>query len=363
MSEDVRLSWVRRVRLFLNAQDELPLEEIESESGLYHKQNAGSALTLRFCIVLALAAFIASLGLMVDSSATIIGAMLIAPLMRPILALAYGLTTLNWLMIARSVVTTSVGVLITVVVAIVCEYFFDLRGPTSELLSRTHPSLIDLGVAVAAGIAATMATNRPNVADSLPGVAIAVALVPPLCVTGLSLSNGHMEVAMGALMLFIINLIAIILSAVIVYVIDGYANLKSAIPGAISMILMLVMLSPGLQSSMQELSAEDKIQMEVVSYLSETYARGSDVHPNDLSRIITKVHDDHMSVFVELEAPAATFDHDKTGELYRRISGLFTVPVNLKVQTLVTEEVVIYPFRHGDGAEPRYGSDALVPRK
>ena len=334
-----------------------------TQKGLRDKQAANSALTIRFCVVLALASFIATLGLMIDSAVTVVGAMLIAPLMRPILALAYGLVLLDWRNILRGGLPTGIGVMITIFTAIMAEQLFELKGPTQEEISRIHPSLIDLGVAVAAGLAATMASNRPNIADSLPGVAIAVALVPPLCVVGLFYSTGVDDAAIGAFTLFAINLGAIILCAILVFLIDGYGKLTGALPGVLVTTLLLFWLSPGLVRSMEELSDRDQIQMVVVDYLRDEFRDNGTIHPKDLSRIMASVHSDHVSVFVEILAPAGSFDGDKMDVLFERISSLFDVPVNLKVQTLVTEEVTRYPYSAVDGEPMRYGTESLVPRK
>lgn len=354
---------ISRFIRFLNINCESPHEKMESKESLWRKQIGYSSLTARFCIVLALAAFIASLGLMIDSSVIVIGAMLIAPLMRPILALAYGFVAMEKRIILRSLITAIIGVLITVLTAVGTEHIFNLTGPTQELLNRTQPSLIDLGVAIAAGLAATIAINRPNIADSLPGVAVAVALVPPVCAVGLFLSVGSTNAAIGAMTLFVINFAAIVLCAILVFVVDGYGAIWGALLGALVMSAILIVLSPALLLSLEEISAKDKIQMEVVSYLRDYFEKFGDVHPYDLSRVLVEVHDDHISSFVEIEAPASTFTKDRADELFRRIDGIFDVPVNLKIQTLVTEEVTLYPYQQSEGVEPKYGVDVLVPRK
>lgn len=187
---------LRRLVAFLRGEGETGLVRREDPTVLLAMQVSYSALSLQFLLILGLASTIASLGLMADSAVAIVGAMLIAPLMRPILAIAYGVVTGNPRMLSRAVVTLSIGVLTTVLLAWLMEQLLGLREPTTEILARTRPSMIDLGVAVAAGIAAGLASVRRNVADTLPGVAIAVALVPPCvcwaspCQSGLSNRHG-----------------------------------------------------------------------------------------------------------------------------------------------------------------------------
>ena len=202
----------------------------EDEKVLHKSQVSYSALTSQFLLVLTLSTSIASLGLMADSAVAVVGAMLIAPLMKPILAYAYGIVAADWRLQLRAAITMFAGVFVTMFVAGLAEKIIGLRGPTEQIMSRTQPSLIDLGVAIAAGVAASLASTRRNIADTLPGVAIAVALVPPLCVAGIGFSEGNWHVGWGATLLFAVNLVAIVLAAAIVFFAEGIWSSSSCFP-------------------------------------------------------------------------------------------------------------------------------------
>lgn len=180
----------------------------------------------RFATLLILSTMIAGLGLIADSSAVVIGAMLVAPLMIPILAVAAAavhgqlrrLGVSAGVLIAGTIAAVATGWL----VGWVAPGTITVDELTSQLLARTAPSLLDLGVAVAAGLAGGYVLTHPRAGSSLPGVAIAVALVPPLATVGITLQIGATEQARGALLLYVTNMVAIILSAMVVMLLSGF---------------------------------------------------------------------------------------------------------------------------------------------
>lgn len=180
----------------------------------------------RFITLITLSTAIAAFGLIADSTAVVIGAMLVAPLMTPMLAVAAAVVYGQPTRIATSSITVAVGT----VAAIGVGYLVALMAPgtltatdlSGQILSRTNPGLLDLGIAVAAGLAAGYVLAHRKVGASLPGVAISVALVPPLATVGIALRLGVNDAAAGAMLLFLTNLIAIVLSAGMVMVVSGF---------------------------------------------------------------------------------------------------------------------------------------------
>ena len=170
----------------------------------------------RFVVLLFLSTLIATFGVMGDSTATVIGAMIIAPLMRPIMATAAGLVMGDMKRAGSSfliVLASVAGVIgiawllteLSVVTVISIE-------ANAQFSSRTAPRLIDLYAALASGAAGAFALSRKDVADSLPGVAIAISLVPPICVVGIALAEGEWAAAGGAMLLFLTNFLSILLA-------------------------------------------------------------------------------------------------------------------------------------------------------
>ena len=149
---------------------------------------------------------------MQDSTATVIGAMIVAPLMTPIIGTALAFVLTDRAMLTRSITLWVVGALLVVAIGFFfgwIDWAFTTEG-NSQVASRVSPSLIDLVAALATGLVGAFALVRADVSDTLPGVAIAIALVPPLGVCGLVLQEGNYAEAFGALVLFSTNVSAII---------------------------------------------------------------------------------------------------------------------------------------------------------
>lgn len=155
--------------------------------------------------ILIFAVFIASLGLDVNSAAVIIGAMLISPLMGPIMGVGLGLGIYDFELIKKSVKNLAVATLFSVLTSMVYFLVSPLNDARSELLARTSPTIYDVLIALFGGAAGIVAVSTKQKGNVLPGVAIATALMPPLCTAGFGLANGNMHYFLGAFYLFFIN--------------------------------------------------------------------------------------------------------------------------------------------------------------
>ena len=172
-------------------------------------------LDKKFLLLIILAAAIATLGLLQSSTAVVIGAMLVSPLMGPIMGLGFGLATIESNLIKRSLVTLAAGMAVAILVAALIIWLSPIKDVTPELRARTQPTLLDLGVAVVGGIAGVYAIMR-KLSGVMVGVAIATALVPPLSTVAFGLVTGRMDFALGAALLFLTNTLAIAFAATIV---------------------------------------------------------------------------------------------------------------------------------------------------
>ena len=180
----------------------------------------------RFATLMVLSTMIAAFGLLSNSAAVVIGAMLVAPLMTPMLALAASLIYAQMRRFVGSLLMIVFGTFSAIAVgwfvAFIASGGITADSLDSEILARTSPSLLDLGIAIAAGLAGGYVMTHKGSTSSLPGVAIAVALVPPLATVGVTLRLGATDLATGALLLYTTNLIAIVLSASIVMLMSGF---------------------------------------------------------------------------------------------------------------------------------------------
>ncbi|MGB3298222.1 MAG: DUF389 domain-containing protein [Phormidesmis sp.] len=169
---------------------------------------------------------IATLGLLSNSAAVIIGAMIVAPLMLPIRCLAFSALSGDKVMFRRAILAIAVGTVISIAMAWLLGLWINLPSFGSEVLSRSEPTLIDLGIAVAAGAISGLTKVEPKISSSLAGTAIAVALMPPLCVIGLGLSQANWTLSTGATLLYTTNLLGITLSCMVVFLATGYTSLR-----------------------------------------------------------------------------------------------------------------------------------------
>lgn len=180
-----------------------------------------SAANLDYFVLIAIAAMLAALGLLSNSAAVIIGAMLVAPFMQPCIGFAVGITTGHFSLIRRALIALVTGVPVALMMAMLCGLLIGARVPTAEMLARGNPTVIDALIAFASGMIGAYGTARKEIPAALAGVAIAAALMPPLCTVGLGMSTGYTELALRAGLLFFTNIVCIALGAWAVFLLLG----------------------------------------------------------------------------------------------------------------------------------------------
>lgn len=195
----------------------IPEMEREDRVNLVNRLNLDSEWNVNFCVLLSCSVIIAGLGLMQSSAAVVIGAMLVAPLMTPLIGAGLALVQGNFKLLKVSCKSTLYGTLVGILIGAIIEMITPHWELSQEIAARAGPNILDLFIAFFAGISAAYALARPNLSGALPGVAIAVALVPPITVTGIAIGNLNYIVAEGAGILFLTNMVAIILGSALVF--------------------------------------------------------------------------------------------------------------------------------------------------
>lgn len=195
----------------------LPTLSMAEQVEAYKIIRRGARPDVDFFVMMALAAAIATLGLLINNPAVIIGAMLVAPLMSAVLGIGLGVVQgdLRFLRLAGEALLQ--GMALAVGVGLLMALTVPGISPTAEILSRTRPNLLDLAVALASGAAGAYALCRKDVSAALPGVAIAAALLPPLTTIGIGLALGNGPIAGGASLLFLTNLVAISIAGGLIF--------------------------------------------------------------------------------------------------------------------------------------------------
>lgn len=199
------------LKAFSLTADTATAEEIKTRI-LGGGQVTGTNMCILICAIL-----IASVGLNTGSTAVIIGAMLISPLMGSILAMAYHTASANFGSFRRNCYGFMIQIIISLLVSTLYFLLSPINTPSTELLARTQPTLYDVIIATAGGFAGIIGNTRTDKANNVvPGVAIATALMPPVCTCGYSIAHGKWQMLAGAAYLFLVNCYFIFMSAVLI---------------------------------------------------------------------------------------------------------------------------------------------------
>jgi uncharacterized hydrophobic protein (TIGR00271 family) len=253
----------------------LPQLDRETRSDLVGRIKAGARADADYFMMMGIAAILASLGLLQGSGAVVIGAMLVAPLMAPLLAAGLALVQGNPHLMRRGISVALYGIGVAFIISIVVGLINPGYEPSMEIEARGKPDLLDLGIAFASGMAGAYASSRPKVAATLAGVAIAAALVPPLTVIGIAVTNGRPIIAANAAVLLLTNLVCIVLGAALIFQLLGVRATADARPLWVRRALM------GLGLTVLVLIAPLTLNVQAVQRVGQarpfTYPVGTDV--------------------------------------------------------------------------------------
>jgi uncharacterized hydrophobic protein (TIGR00271 family) len=327
--------WTRR--LLRTLRQTLPVLSAEEQRELQQELRRGARPGVNFFVLIVLSCIIAALGLLLNSPAVVIGAMLVAPLMSPIMALSLGVVVGDLRTIRFSIEAILKGIALTIVLAAFVGLVSPLKTITGEMRARAQPTLLDLIVALASGTAGAYAVARKEVGAALPGVAIAAALMPPLATVGLGLSLGSALVAGGAFLLFVANIAAISLAAGVVFFLLG---IRPQIWGPESrrqlwswlavllVVLMVIAIPLGVISVgiVREATQERIIEAVLIEHLAAEEGQ---------QLVTLEVSGEAKSplIVATIRSPQL-FDQKKTDDLAQALSERLGHPVQLEVVTL-----------------------------
>jgi uncharacterized hydrophobic protein (TIGR00271 family) len=211
-----------------------------------------------YLVLMVLSTGLAAVGLYLNSASVIIGAMLLAPLMAPIVSLSMGILRGNVRLFKNSIGKIVIGVIIALLASALITCLFPYKPITDEMLARLNPTLLDLAVAIISGIAAAYSKSFKEIIQSLAGVAIAVALVPPLAVAGIGIGRMDFYFFYQAFLLFSTNLVGIIISATFTFRVLGYSAAVRRKASLVVVFIFLVLISIPLYLSYSRI-VEDRV--------------------------------------------------------------------------------------------------------
>lgn len=234
-----------------------------------------AGLTPRYAFMILMSAGIAVLGLLLSSPAVVIGAMLISPLMGPIIGLGFGMALVDGNEMRRTAMSLAAGVLLAVLFTALIVFFSPIKDVTSEIAARTRPNLFDLLVALFSALAGAYAMIRGR-EGTIVGVAIATALMPPLATVGFGLATLNATVFFGALLLFVTNLMTIAIAAAIMARLYGFgpklSGRQSGMQAVVIMAVLLALAIP-LGYSLSQIAWEARAQRQARDVLADQFPR------------------------------------------------------------------------------------------
>ncbi|MCH8991882.1 MAG: TIGR00341 family protein [Acidobacteria bacterium] len=318
----------------------------EIGEGLFFEQPARVAKLTAWWVMLLLSVAIATFGIMQDSTAVVIGAMLIAPLMTPILGSAAGIVNAWQARIVVSLGLVAAGVAASIALAFIIGQWVPIIVPlevNSQVTSRISPNMVDMMIALAAGAAGAYANVDRRVSASIAGVAIAVALVPPLGVVGLTLQAGMFADSFGAFLLFLTNLVSIILAATAVFFLTGYAPFQRLKENrhevavllrtvALAALVILVPLVFTAENVLSTTGRQDSAQAAVSQWLGDD---------STLTAILVEVDGTEVDVFL-----TGSGELPSVPDLAESLTDAFGTPADVRVEHAPTQ-VVEYSEEEG----------------
>lgn len=302
---------------------------------------AGSEPGIRFYLLLTTSALIAAFGLIANSTAVIIGAMLVSPLMTPIIGSSLGLVIGDTKLFANSLRSVVVGTVLAILFSALLGFLPLALEATPEMLLRVRPTLLDLCVAVLAGFAGAYAMIDEKVSPALPGVAIAVAIVPPLANTGICLSLGYYSGAFGSFMLFFANFLSILLVASATFIAAGMSpssNLKkdkhfmrSFLVAVIGFIVVATFLTYSLVTIVKERKLKDTIETTLNNQFDK-------LHSTSVDSYVYDVEDGRLFILASVRSPIVMTPKD-IKKLQDAFEDKINMPIELIVRSIISNDV------------------------
>jgi uncharacterized hydrophobic protein (TIGR00271 family) len=326
--------WTRKATRAL--LDVLPTLSREERLEVRQELGRGARPGINYFVLIVLSCIIAALGLLLNSPSVVIGAMLVAPLMSPVMAFSLGLVTGDLRLIRFSTEAIVKGVALDIIITAFIGLLSPLKTVSGEMLAQAQPTLLDMVIALAAGTAGAYAVARKDVSAALPGVAIAASLTPPLATAGLSLSLGDAQVAGGAFLLFVTNIAAISLAGGVVFLLLGIRpqtwgpesrrQLRQRLIGSLLLLLAIAIpLGIIMNQTVREAAQEQKGQEILARYLAAQNSRLVSLeveHTRSSLLIVATVHATHP------------IDEETVADLETTLSEQMDQPVQLDMVVL-----------------------------
>jgi uncharacterized hydrophobic protein (TIGR00271 family) len=322
---------------------------IDKRSAIHESITSGASLSVSYLAMNVAAALIAGFGLMENSPAVIIGAMLIAMLYGPIVGIGLGLAEADLQLLGRSLLAEVVGAVFVLAAGLLIGIASRDLSIGSEILARTSPNVVDLLVALIGGLAGGFTFVSTGLSGVVVGVAIAISLVPPLTACGILLARHSLSLASGAFLLFLANFAAIALGAMLTFLLAGHrpaaaAKAKKVLVPRLVCIALVLLLAFHLTGTLRRTSAQSMMQSNIRKALAPEIAKipGARLVDVTLAR-----RDGKISVWAVARTPKPISPEQvaRLNDLANHVAGR---EVGLTVRSVITAETT----RYGEVYEP-----------
>lgn len=296
-----------------------------------------------FYLLVCLSAIIATLGLLANSTAVVIGAMLVAPLMSPIFGIALALTSGDRKLLKTALLAEIAGIILAVALPALIGLIPLRPDFGSEILARTQPNIYDVLIALASGLAGAYALVNEKISPALPGVAIATALVPPLAACGLNVAAGNWPLAWGAFLLFLVNFIAIEFAAASIFVLAGLVELAhagngskfKAIISSMGVSLMILVLATGFMTqTLIKIVSERQLEKQIRTVLTGQLGKYAGARLSELNYI---QEGSDLQVIATVITPQG-FAPNQVADLEGSLKAIVNPQAELIVRSVITED-------------------------
>lgn len=325
--KNIKISWIKTTP--------------ERREFVVREVTAGSEPGIRFYLLLSTSALIAAFGLIANSAAVIIGAMLVSPLMTPIIGSALGLVIGDTRLFANALRSVVVGTVLAILFSAILGILPLALEATPEMLARTSPTLLDLLVAILAGFAGSYAMIDEKVSPALPGVAIAVAIVPPLSNTGICLSLGYYDGAFGSFMLFFANFLSILLVSAATFIAAGLTPqsqlrkdknfMRSLVLAVVGFLVVAGFLTYSLVDIVKDRELKDSIE----GVLNTEFDK---LHSTSVDNYVYDVEDGKLFILASVRSPVIMTPKD-IKKLEDSFADEIDMPVELIVRSIISKDV------------------------
>jgi uncharacterized hydrophobic protein (TIGR00271 family) len=306
----------------------------------------GSEPKARFYLMVAVSTLIASFGLVSNSTAVVIGAMLVAPLMTPIFGISLGLVRGDTRLFQKALRAEVLGVVSAVAMGLLMGWLLFLMNPfpdaTPEMVARTSPNLLDLFVAILSGFAGAYALLDEKISPALPGVAIATAIVPPLANCGLHLALGAYGAALGSFLLFVANFLSILLVASVLFFQSGMGREHGAVKkvdiarrfglAALCFVIMAGFLGNALHEMLRERRLLNSAKQTLIAALTDYTTTGID-------ELIVHEKDEKLFVMARIHSPGQIYP-DQVSALEKKLAEQLGMPTELVFRLIKTNDIM-----------------------